>query len=134
MVVARTQKEIIDNFLIRGEVFIKGQNINWELEFDALDEKCILFVCYKDGKAVGAARLFGNKVGRVATLEEYRKQGVGKALMLFIENYAKENNISTLLLNAQLYVKEFYLNMGYVPQGNIFLEANIEHIKMSKIL
>lgn len=132
MTVAKTQKEIIDNFLIRGEVFIKGQNIDWDLEFDGLDGDSILFVCYLNDKAVGAARLLGNKVGRVATLVEYRKQGVGNALMKYIEVYAKENKIKILKLNAQLYVKQFYLNIGYIPEGDIFLEAGIEHIKMSK--
>lgn len=132
VIVAKTQKEIIDNFLIRGEVFIKGQNIDWDLEFDGLDANSILFVCYLDNRAVGAARLLNNKVGRVATLKEYRNQGVGNALMKSIELYAKENNISTLKLNAQLYIKQFYLNIGYVPEGDIFLEAGIEHIKMSK--
>ena len=132
MHVAKTQKEIIDNFLIRGEVFIKGQNIDWDLEFDGLDDKCVLFVCYMDKKAVGAARLYKNKVGRVATLEQYRKKGVGRALMDYIEDYAKNNSIKTLKLNAQLYIKQFYLNLGYIPQGNIFLEADIQHVKMTK--
>lgn len=132
MIVAKTQKEIIDNFLIRGEVFIKGQEIDWDLEFDGLDEECVLFVCYKEGKALGAARLYKNKVGRVATLEEYRKQGVGKAMMVFIEEYAKSIKMPVLKLNAQLYIKDFYLDLGYKAIGDIFLEADIEHIKMTK--
>lgn len=132
MIVAKTQKEIIDNFLIRGEVFIKGQDIDWDIEFDGLDESCVLFVCYMNNKPVGAARLYKDKVGRVATLDRYRSQGVGRALMLFIEDYAKKSRINTLTLNAQLYIKQFYVNLGYVPQGNIFLEADIEHVKMTK--
>lgn len=132
VVVAKTQKEIIDNFLVRGEVFIKGQNIDWDLEFDGLDESCVLFVCYIDNVAVGAARLNGYKVGRVATMKEYRKQGVGTSLMQSIENHAKVSGIHTLQLNAQLYIKDFYIHLGYIPEGDVFLEADIEHIKMIK--
>lgn len=132
VIVAKTQKEIIDNFLVRGEVFIKGQNIDWDIEFDGLDESCVLFVCYVNNVAAGAARLYNYKVGRVATIKKYRKQGVGTALMMRIESYARENNIRNLKLNAQLYIKDFYINLGYIPEGDIFLEADIEHVSMTK--
>ena len=132
IVVATTQKEILDNSYVRGQVFIVEQAIDWEIEFDGLDPDCILFTAYLDGKAVGAARLYNNKVGRVATLKEYRKKGVAKAIMLKIEEYALKNNIGTLKLHAQSYVKDFYLNLGYVPYGDYFYEAEIEHIAMKK--
>lgn len=132
IVIARTQKEITDNYLVRGKVFIIGQQIAWDIEFDGLDGNSILFTAYLDDVAVGAARLYKSKVGRVATLEEYRKQGIASGLMKAIEKYAKDNEISQLQLNAQFYTKEFYLHLGYVPQGEIFKEAEIDHIKMTK--
>ena len=130
--IAKTQKEIIDNFLVRGKVFIIGQNIDWEIEFDGLDQECILFTAYLDDKAVGAARLYHNKIGRLATLDAYRKRGVATALMNKIEEYAKNNNIKLLKLNSQYYVKDFYSNLGYIPEGVIFQEADIDHILMTK--
>lgn len=132
VVVAKTQQEIVDNFLVRGEVFIIGQSIDWRIEFDGQDQSSVLFTAYDNDKAIGAARLLGNKIGRVATLESYRKQGVGKLIMDKIEEYATENNIQYLILNAQLYVKDFYVHLGYEVQGEVFKEADIEHIKMSK--
>jgi len=132
VVVAKTQKELLDNVLVRGFVFVVEQEIDWEIEFDGLDDICILFTAYIDKKPVGAARLYNNKVGRVATLKEYRKQGVASSLMNKIEEYASNNNINLLKLNAQLQVKDFYLHLGYISEGEIFQEANIEHIKMTK--
>lgn len=134
VIIATNKKQIIDHFHVRGEVFIKGQNIDWEIEFDGKDHEAILFTCYKDNTPVGAARLLNNKVGRVATISSYRKQGVGKAIMNAIEQYAKDNQIPQLVLNAQCYVEDFYKNLGYNPVGEIFLEADIEHIKMIKII
>lgn len=134
VVVANTKKTIIDNFLVRGNVFIIGQQIDYEIEFDGLDNDCTLFTVYLDDVPVGAARLYGNKVGRVATLDEYRGKGVGKAVMKFIERYAKNQKIDKLVLNAQLYVKDFYSNLGYQEVGDIFQEADIDHIKMIKEL
>lgn len=134
IVVAEKKKEIIDNFLVRGQVFIIGQDIDYEIEFDGLDNECTLFTAYIEETPVGAARLYKNKVGRVATLEEYRKQGVASALMKFIEEYSRNQGLPTLVLNAQLYVKDFYEHLGYIPVGDIFQEADIDHIKMVKEL
>ena len=134
IVIAKTQKEITDNYMVRGKVFIVGQEIDWDIEFDGLDEECVLFTAYIDDIAVGAARLYKNKVGRVATLEEYRKQGIASKIMEAIEMYARNNGIKKVILNAQLYIKDFYMNLGYTPIGDIFQEADIDHIKMEKEL
>lgn len=134
VVVAKTQKEILDNCYVRGQVFIIEQEIDWEIEFDGLDPESVLFTAYIDETAVGAARLYGNKVGRVATLSGHRKKGVASAIMKHIEEYAKENGISKLKLHAQSHVKDFYIHLGYVPYGTIFFEAEIEHIAMEKVL
>lgn len=129
---ATTKDEILDNILIRGIVFIKGQEIDWEIEFDGLDNECELFTAYIDNKPVGAARLYKNKVGRVATLKEYRKQGIGSEIMKFIEQFAKEKRLNELVLNAQLYIADFYEHLGYKRVGEVFQEADIDHIKMKK--
>lgn len=134
VLIAKTQKQLVDHFMIRGKVFVIEQNIDWEIEFDGLDDQCVLFNAYIDHKIVGAARLYHHKVGRVATLGEYRKKGVGSALMKFIEEYAKQEGLEYLVLNAQLYIKDFYEHLGYIPEGEIFQEAEIDHIKMKKVL
>ncbi len=134
IVVAKNQTEITDNFLVRGTVFVVEQEIDYEIEFDGLDSQCVLFTAYLDHLPVGAARLYKNKVGRVATLKEYRNKGVATGVMKFIEEYAEKSGIFELTLNAQLYVKDFYLHLGYIPVGDIFQEADIDHIKMIKNL
>ena len=134
VVVAKTQREIIDNMLVRGYVFVIEQAIDWEIEYDGLDQECILFTAYIDDIAVGAARLYKNKVGRVATLKEYRKQGIGAKIMEAIEEYAKDNKMPYLKLHAQLYVKDFYEHLGYIVEGDIFQEAEIDHVLMKKDL
>ena len=134
VVIAENKREIIDNFLVRGKVFVIGQNIDYEIEFDGLDNECVLFTAYLDNEAVGAARLYKNKVGRVATLVQHRKKGIATAMMKFIEDYAKTNGFCKLMLNAQLYVQDFYQHLGYIANGEIFQEADIDHIKMIKQL
>ena len=132
VVVAKTQKEILDNCYVRGQVFIIEQKIDWAIEFDGLDPYCVLFTVYDDNKPVGAARLLDNKVGRVATLLEYRKQGIASLLMKKIEEYAKQNDMNILILHAQKYIEDFYVELGYASEGEIFYEAEIPHVKMIK--
>lgn len=132
VVVAKTQKEILDNLYVRGQVFIVEQKIAWDIEFDGLDYDCVLFTAYDDTKPIGAARLHGNKVGRVATLQEYRKQGIATLIMKKIEEYAKENGMTELILHSQKYIEDFYNELGYVSEGGIFYEADIPHVKMRK--
>ncbi|MGE4572230.1 MAG: GNAT family N-acetyltransferase [Candidatus Izemoplasmatales bacterium] len=134
VIVAKSQKEITEHFYVRGMVFVVEQNIDYEIEFDGLDGDCVLFTAYLDDIPVGAARLYKNKVGRVATLKAYRKQGVASAIMKKIEKYALNHQMNELILHAQLYVKDFYKKRGYLPIGDIFQEADIDHIKMIKTL
>ncbi len=134
IIIAKNQKEIIDHFYVRGTVFIKEQGIDWDIEFDGLDKDCVLFNALLDGKVVGAARLYHNKVGRVATLASFRKNGVGKALMKEIEKYALKNDINELVLHAQMPVKSFYEKLDYKAIGDVFYEAEIPHVKMIKSL
>ncbi|XFA98710.1 GNAT family N-acetyltransferase [Candidatus Izemoplasma sp. B36] len=134
VIVAKSQKEITDNFLVRGKVFVVEQRIDYEIEFDGLDDQCVLFTAYDNKIPVGAARLYKNKVGRVATLKEYRNKGVATSIMHFIEKYALSNQINQLKLHAQMYVFDFYHNLGYKPVGEVFQEADIDHIKMIKNL
>ena len=131
---ATTKKEILDHLYVRGQVFIIEQNIDYAIEFEGDDYLCDLFVCYMDGAPVGAARLKENKVGRVATLKNYRYHGVGRALMDYIEDFAKNKGRKELILHAQKPVEDFYQKLGYQTHGDLFYEADIPHVLMTKTL
>jgi predicted GNAT family N-acyltransferase len=63
---------------------------------------------------------------------EYRRKGIGGRLLQFLEDEATAQGVSTYILNAQVYVKDFYAAHGYVERGEEFLEADIVHILMRK--
>ena len=122
---------------IRLAVFVKEQEIPMKLEIDDLDERSWHFVLIKNNQPVSTARVFeeGKKelhIGRVATLKEFRKQGLAGGIFLEIEKFAKLNNFSKLVLDAQLTAKSFYEKINYIPEGEIFLDADIEHVRMTK--
>ncbi len=73
------------------------------------------------------------KLERMAIKKEYRKQGLGSALINKIFEFSKEKKLKEIYLHSQLKAKEFYLSNGFeVISEATFQEAGIEHIKMNK--
>ncbi len=132
VIIAKDQKTLLDHFYVRGQVFIVEQEIDWTLEFDDWDYDSTLFNIYDKTLVIGAARLYKNKVGRVAVLKDHRHKKAGSLLMKAIEDFAKHNGIKTLELGAQTYIIPFYEALGYEAYGEIFLDADIEHRMMKK--
>ena len=120
---------------IRTEVFIKEQCVPEELEWDDNDQKCVHFLVTSDGKAIATARLLETgQIGRMAVLKPYRGQGIGQALMEKLMEKAKQMNLESVFLNAQINATSFYKKFGFVEQGDLFNDANIVHKRMVKLL
>ena len=122
--------------LVREAVFIREQGISVELEWDGLDAECVHVLAADTVlHPIGTARLLPNgTIGRMAVLKEWRRQGVGTALMEQLLDEARNREISQLTLNAQLYVTSLYRKFGFKPVGEEFIEAGIPHVRMVKSL
>lgn len=121
---------------IRHTVFVLEQGVPEALEHDEHDAVC-LHVLARDasGRAVGTGRLLPDgHIGRLAVLAEARGSGVGHALMLRLLAAASERGHVTAALNAQVDAVPFYARLGFVAEGEVFMEAGIAHLAMSKAL
>ena len=50
-------------------------------------------------------------------------------------DYIKQNiKAKSIEISAQKYLKKFYLNLGFVQQGDEYLEDNIPHLRMFLII
>ncbi|HEV7928568.1 MAG TPA: GNAT family N-acetyltransferase [Nitrosospira sp.] len=119
--------------LVREAVFILEQGISLELEWDGLDAECI-HVLAADARLrpIGTARLLPDgTIGRMAVLKEWRRQGVGSALMERLLGEARDRQIREVTLNAQVYVTAFYRKFGFEAVGEEFMEAGIPHMRMA---
>jgi predicted GNAT family N-acyltransferase len=123
---------------IRREVFVQGQEVPEELEIDGLDPECTHFLARVDGNPVGTARLREvkgeAKAERVAVLASWRGYGIGRRLMEATEGEARASGLPGMVLNAQVSVIPFYEGLGYRAEGEVFLEAAIDHRTMRKDL
>lgn len=137
--IAQTKLEKEDIKNIRVKVFQEEQKVTEELDFDGLDDNCIQLVAYRDGKALGTARLRKTnkgviKIERMAVISEARSQGVGKKLLGYILQYLENKNTKEVVLNAQEHAKGFYEGFGFKQIGDTFDDAGMPHVKMIKIL
>lgn len=138
----QTPQELEDALQVRRIVFIDEQQVPEELEMDEHDTwpgATFHFVGYLNGTPVAAARLRPyepgvGKVERVAVHSSARGTGLGKQIMLVLELHAREQGFQKLKLNAQCHAQAFYEKLGYIPYGEVFDEAGIDHIAMQKTL
>jgi len=134
-------------FSIRRIVFIEGQDVPEEDDFDGLDEiaKHILAV-NENKKAVGTARFRVTekhkdnspkkiKLERFAVLEEERGKKKGQKMVEFaLEQIQKKEEFKTvemIYLHAQLAAVSLYERCGFKKEGDIFEESGIMHYKMT---
>ncbi|MAT51625.1 MAG: hypothetical protein CMK32_10630 [Porticoccaceae bacterium] len=117
---------------IRKKVFIEEQGVSPEEDVDGQDPEAVHWLAWGSSpKPMGTARLAGNKIGRMAVLKPYRKQGVGSSLLRAIVQYAIHNGIEELVLDAQLGAIPFYEDNGFSVQSDVFMDAGIPHRSMS---
>jgi predicted GNAT family N-acyltransferase len=129
--------ELQEAFEVRRQVFVREQSISEDLVFDGHDKEALHMVV-KDGQSViGSARvqfLTDNqaKLERMAILKRYRRKGIGREMLLFLDTVWKDKQVQQVIIHAQLEVVPFYKLCGFDELGLPFQEAGIKHIKMRK--
>lgn len=116
---------------IREQVFIHEQHVPPELEWDGLDHEGIqVLATTSDDTAIGTARMIDGHIGRMCVVPEWRSRGVGSALLKTLIEYAQTHQIAPLWLNAQNSATGFYEKHGFIAIGELFMDANIPHLRM----
>jgi len=134
-----TTAELYAILQLRSEVFVVEQNCPY-LDMDNKDQRSMHLMGWRDNflgaytRILPAGLAFPEaSIGRVVSSPKLRGTGVGRLLM--------EESLSQLYklygqvpvrIGAQLYLKKFYESLGFVREGEIYLEDNIEHIEMLK--
>lgn len=126
-------KSILRN--IRTRVFIEEQNVPEELEWDGEDSAAMHIVGQEGNRPVACARIFPDgKLGRIAVLKAYRGHGWGNRILRFAEQHMEGNRGNRVYLDAQAAAYAFYFRNGYRPEEEMFWDADIPHLRMSKVL
>ena len=132
-----TNTELYQLLKLRSEVFVVEQNCVF-LDMDDKDEASYHVLGYYNNNIVAYTRLVPKDViyktvsiGRVVTHPSVRKLGFGKLLMEYsIAKARAKLNTHEIEIGAQLYLNTFYSSFGFIQEGAMYLEDDIEHIKM----
>ncbi len=122
---------------VRREVFVVEQSVPVEIEQDELDATAIHVVAGCSGETVGTARLTRDeeaRIGRVAVLPPWRRQGIAGMMLAALEAEARKLGAAEVSLHSQSYIQSLYDKLGYRVTGPPFVEAGIDHVPMSKRL
>ncbi|OTN89673.1 hypothetical protein A5819_002171 [Enterococcus sp. 7E2_DIV0204] len=128
----------LDAVKIRRQVFMLEQGVPGEIEIDKYEAACIHFVLYGDNnESIATCRLLPLaegmiKLQRMAVQKEFRGHDYGRVIVESAEQFAKEQGYNTITLGAQITALGFYEKMGYIKEGEMFLDAAIEHYQMNK--
>lgn len=124
---------------IRKAVFVAEQKIPLDLELDGYDNDAIHLLALGSQQAVATGRLrkisptLGN-VSRIAVLPEHRGSGLGKKIVLELEEIAKGLALKELELFPHIYLEKFYRGLGYRKTDDAGIVGTHALIRMVKIL
>ena len=139
IIIPKKSNEIDSYYKLRFEVLRKpwGQDENtvrdeWE------DQSLHALLIDNDGSAIATGRLQFNSVteGQIrsmAVAESFRGQGLGTKVLKFLEEKAKEKDLSKIVLDARDLAVDFYIKNGYAIDGPSYILFNvIPHFHMIK--
>ena len=74
------------------------------------------------------------RLRQMAVPNNMQGKGIGRALMVFAENIARDLGYKRLTMHARKTALGFYQKLGYQVTGDEFLEVTIPHYIMEKVL
>ena len=136
-----SSEELDAYYQLRFEVLRKPWNQPQSSTRDEGEERSIhILMKDENGMAIATGRLQINsdsegQVRSMAVHENFRGLGLGIKVLRYIENKAKEKNLSKIILDAREPAVHFYEKHGYkVIAESYMLFGVIPHLKMTKNL
>jgi ElaA protein len=131
------KNELYDLLHLRSEVFVVEQDCVYQ-DIDYKDQKALHVLGFKGNKLVAYTRIFkpgdyfeASSIGRVVVAKNERQYKYGYDIMKASIDAIKEYFNQTLIkISAQCYLEHFYINLGFKPIGQSYLEDDIPHIAM----
>jgi len=115
-------------YAIRRAVFVVEQSVAEDIEIDDHDPDARHVLAYIDGTPAGTGRITNDgRIGRMAVLAAYRRQGVGRQMLTKLIAMGRSLGLERLVLSSQCQAVPFYERMGFITTGSVYIEAGIDH-------
>ena len=134
----RTPAELEAAMALRYEVFCREQGVPPGEERDGRDHDALHLIAVDDDRLLATCRLVfvGATVqfSRLAVATPVRRRGIASAMLRAADDETRAGGANRIVLHAQTYARSLYEQAGYVARGREFVEADIEHVFMEKVL
>jgi N-acetylglutamate synthase-like GNAT family acetyltransferase len=103
----------------------------------AAEKEDFLLGCFDEEKLEGCCILTKIekdvvRLRQMAVLDGLQGKGIGKALIQFAENVARDAGIKKITMHARIPAVGFYEKLGYTILGDVFTEVSIPHVELMK--
>ncbi len=135
---AHSERDFRAVYDLRALVFREEQRLADLPMTDPDERRSLTLLAEIDGQPIGTGRLTppgGQRLAYlswIATHRDFRKRGVGSAIVDELVAAADEAEYPMTLLSAQTHAIHFYREFGYKPFGVVFTVRGIPHQSMSR--
>lgn len=124
---------------LRDDVLRKPLGLYFTEDELESEKQNLLMGAYEDEQMLGCCMLVEEepqtvRLRQMAVLNDLQGKGIGKALMQFAENLARDRGYRRITMHARKNAIGFYEKMGYKKIGEEFEEITIPHYVMEKEL
>lgn len=124
---------------LRLEILRKPLGLSFTQEELETEKEDILIAAFEDEKILGCCMLIQSdpqtvRLRQMAVLNTLQGKGIGRALMQFAENLARDRGYTRMTMHARASATGFYEKLGYEISGDQFDEVTIPHYIMEKVL
>lgn len=125
-----------DAYHIRLKVFCEEQGIPRDHELDGFEDTAYHSVVYVNETPIACGRMNiindGAKICRVAVMKDSRRSGYAIEMCKHLISIAQQHGAKYVYLHAQTYITNLYEKIGFIPEGENFIEDDIPHVRMIK--
>ncbi|MBS1660634.1 MAG: GNAT family N-acetyltransferase [Bacteroidetes bacterium] len=124
---------------LRLDILRKPLGLSFDKEELDKEKDDILMGAFEDDRLLGCCLLTRMddatvRLRQMAVPNSMQGKGVGRALMIFAENIARDLGYKKLCMHARKTAVGFYQKLGYGISGEEFEEVTIPHYIMEKAL
>jgi len=132
-------KEYQQMIKLRDDILRKPLGLTFSPQELEEEKNNMLIGAFEDEDMLGCCMLVEERPGivrlrQMAVLNDLQGKGIGRALMNFAENLARDSGYKILSMHARKNVVGFYEKMGYQVTSDEFTEITIPHYVMEKTL
>lgn len=124
---------------LRNDILRKPLGLSFLPEELENEKEEILIAAFEDERILGCCMLVKTeprtvRLRQMAVLNNLQGKGIGRALMQFAENIARDRGFHKITMHARKTATGFYEKLGYQVMGRDFEEVTLPHVVMEKFL